>query len=467
MKRNLQLLLVAVLASGISLFLYQQYLLPVTEVAQQTVSKSKVKIEDTLPQDTGVKFVKHFNSSDADFTQAAKKTVHAVVHVKNVSIGRAPRTIQEYLRGMRGGRAVQGAGSGVIITEDGYIVTNYHVIKDASEIEVTLNNNRNYKAKLIGAEPNSDIALLKIEAKDLEYLTFGDSNDTQIGEWVLAVGNPFNLTSTVTAGIISAKGRNLGAETAGLPSFIQTDAAINPGNSGGALVNINGELIGINTAITSQTGSYIGYGFAVPSNNARKIVEDLIEYGNVKHAILGIQAATINPNMVEENELKISQGVYVAGVSDGAKEAGLKKDDLITNIDGLRVRKLEDLTSYVQTKRPNDVVNITFIRNGNEKTTEVKLTEFERLRIIKAGIEVGNASKEYLQYFKSEYGVKILGTLNDRINIPDDQFIITRIDDQKISSVKDAKKIIQSKAENEKTKITFKDRLGREESYYF
>ena len=205
-------------------------------------------------------------SLNPDFTEAADKSVHAVVHVKNVAVVRNP------FSGGLAGNKLQGTGSGVIISPDGYIVTNNHVIQNANKLQVTLNNNENYMAEVVGTDPKSDIALLKIDAEDLDYLPFGNSDNARIGEWVLAVGNPFNLTSTVTAGIISAKSRDLGMDS-NVSSFIQTDAAVNPGNSGGALVNINGELIGINTAITSQTGSYVGYAFAVPSNNARKIVE--------------------------------------------------------------------------------------------------------------------------------------------------------------------------------------------------
>lgn len=238
-----------------------------------------------------------------------------------------------------GGKALRGAGSGVIITPDGYIVTNNHVINGANEIEVTLNNNKTYKAEVIGTEPKADIALIKIDAENLDYLPFGDSNSVKLGEWVLAVGNPFNLTSTVTAGIVSAKARDINTHDGTPQSFIQTDAAINPGNSGGALVNINGELIGINTAITSQTGSYIGYGFAVPSNIARKIVQDIIEYGNVQKGILGIIPVDLNSNIAKQLELPTSQGVLVGEVDSesGAAVAGIKKGDVIRQIDNIEV----------------------------------------------------------------------------------------------------------------------------------
>lgn len=224
--------------------------------------------------------------NEADFTIAAENTVNAVVHVKNLTLNSSSGSLLDFFYGSESRQIPQvGSGSGVIISPDGYIVTNNHVIDKANEIRITLNNNKTYEAEIIGTDPNTDIALIKIDVdENLPYLAFGDSDEAKIGQWVLAVGNPFNLTSTVTAGIVSAKARDLGRDQ----SFIQTDAAVNPGNSGGALVNTNGDLIGINTAITSETGSYVGYSFAVPSNIAKKIVEDILEYGNVQKGILGI-----------------------------------------------------------------------------------------------------------------------------------------------------------------------------------
>ncbi len=470
MKKILSLVMVSVLGGAITLGTYKLLL---EEENQQMISS-------TPTQQTATTFVNHsdygkkFNSADVDFTEAADKTVHAVVHVKNVAIGRSPSSIAEYMEYMRTGRAsgqtqraIQGAGSGVIITEDGYIVTNNHVIKGASEIEVTLNNNLTYKAEVIGTDESADIALIKINEDGLDYLPFGDSNYVKTGEWVLAVGNPFNLTSTVTAGIVSAKGRDLNQGDQRMQSFIQTDAAINPGNSGGALVNINGELIGINTAITSQTGSYIGYGFAVPSNNARKIIEDLLEFGDVQQAILGITGGTLNPEAAKQNNLSISQGVYISSTDDGAKKAGLKEGDLITNIDGIRVRKLEDLTSYIQTKRPNDEVQINYLRDGNEKISKVKLTKFETFAIEAAGIEITNAEDAFLAHFNSNTGVRIYRPLSDQIEIPVNEFIITKINDQIVNNVDDVKKVFKNKSKNQAVKLTFKNKRGHEESYIF
>ncbi len=407
--------------------------------------------------------------TNADFTEAAEKTVNAVVHVKNVAIFDQPRSVwEQYYRGGTSGKAIQGAGSGVIITPDGYIVTNNHVIKDANEIEVTLNNNKTYKAKVIGTDSRADISLIKIDATDLAYIPFGNSNDMKIGEWVLAVGNPFNLTSTVTAGIVSAKARDLNAGDGSPQSFIQTDAAINPGNSGGALVNINGELIGINTAITSQTGSYIGYGFAVPSNNARKIVEDLIEFGNVQQGILGIRGADVSPPISQQFGLNVSQGVYVSDVDlgSGAAISGIKEGDVIRQIDNIEVRKMSDLTGYINTKRPDDVVEVKIIRNGKERSLRVPLTKYETYVIKPIGLEVANASKAELNNFKIESGVKIIRSLsNDKQSQALVGIIITRLDDQKVSDVSEVEKILNKKDPSEPISVTFVNVQGEEQTY--
>lgn len=275
-----------------------------------------------------------------------------------------------------GGRdsAQIGTGSGVIITPDGYIVTNNHVIANASQIEITLNNNKIYKAELVGTDPATDIALLKVDADEkLPYLTFADSDNTHIGEWVLAVGNPFNLTSTVTAGIISAKARDLSGSSDKTQSFIQTDAAVNPGNSGGALVNTNGDLIGINTAITSQTGSYVGYSFAVPSNIAKKVVEDIIEFGNVQKGVLGVRGSELNSLNAEKLGVKESEGFYVGGVDEGsgADKAGIKEGDIIKKLDNIKISKFSDLSGYIASKRPNDVIKVAIERDGKALTLPV------------------------------------------------------------------------------------------------
>ncbi|TBW26733.1 trypsin-like peptidase domain-containing protein [Gramella sp. KN1008] len=405
--------------------------------------------------------------TNADFTEAAEKTVHAVVHVKNVAVFKGPRNIWEYYQyGNSGGRALQGAGSGVIITPDGYIVTNNHVIDGASEIEVTLNNNQTYKAEVIGSDPISDIALIKVDAEDLEYIPFGDSDNVKLGEWVLAVGNPFNLKSTVTAGIISAKARDLNARDNSPQSFIQTDAAINPGNSGGALVNINGELIGINTAISSPSGSYIGYAFAVPSNNARKIVEDIMEYGDVQQGILGIRGMGISPAAIRELDLEETQGVIVSDVTpgSGAAKAGLRQKDIIKRIDNVQITKFSDLTGYINSKRPGDEVRVQIVRDGDEKEVNVKLSKLETYSIAAIGLEVANVTEEELEAVNAPNGVKINRTLAE--NLPSADLvggIISEINNQKVNSIRDVRQVIQERRTSDPIVITFYDRNGEKQ----
>ena len=352
------------------------------------------------------------SAETVDFTAAAESTVHSVVHVKNMTTQKVYRDPFAYMFGNgRGGTQEQtqiGTGSGVIISEDGFIVTNNHVIQNASELEVTLNNNKTYTAKLVGTDSKMDIALLKIDADEkLPFAVFGDSDNIKVGEWVLAVGNPYNLTSTVTAGIVSAKARDL--TNNGIQSFIQTDAAVNPGNSGGALVNTRGELIGINTMISSQTGSYVGYSFAVPSNITRKIVEDLMQFGNVQRGVLGIEGSELNVNSAKEIGIDQSQGFYIAGITQksGAEKAGLKKGDVIIKLDEKNVSGFKDLTSYINTKRPNDVVNVTVIRNGNEKILPVKLTKKELLTIEFNQMELADIDESDKKALNIDYGVKI------------------------------------------------------------
>ncbi len=407
--------------------------------------------------------------TNADFTESAEKTVHSVVHVKNVAVFEKPNSIWEYYsRGGNTGKALQGTGSGVIISPDGYIVTNNHVIKGAGEIEVTLNNNKNYIAKVIGVDSKADIALIKIDASELEYIPFGNSNDIKLGEWVLAVGNPFNLTSTVTAGIVSAKARDLNAYDGTPQSFIQTDAAINPGNSGGALVNIDGKLIGINTAITSQTGSYIGYGFAVPSNNVRKIVEDIMEFGNVQQGILGIRGIDVNAAITQEYDLNISQGVFVGDVDSGsgAALAGIIQGDVIRQIDNIEIRKMSDLTGYLGSKRPKDVVNVKIFRDGKNKEVAVELAKYETFAIDAIGLEVTNATKKELQEYKATNGVKISRALKG-----DEQsqalvgILITKINDERVNGIDDVKKVLRSKNSAEPISVTFVNREGQEQTY--
>ena len=464
MKKFASLLFVAILGGGITLGAYK--FLEEETGSEITTLASESKFSPVSFNGTPI------TSTNADFTEAADRTVHAVVHVKNVQVSRQPRSLQDLFYG--GGeirKGLVGAGSGVIISADGYIVTNNHVIDGATELEVSLNDNRTYKAEVVGTDPKADIALIKIDSDgELPYLPFGNSDNVRIGEWALAVGNPFNLTSTVTAGIISAKARDFNELDGNNQSFIQTDAAINPGNSGGALVNINGELIGINTAITSQTGSYVGYAFAVPSNNARKIVEDIMEYGDVQRGILGVSGGSMNSNYAKEYDIDAVEGFYIDSVEPegGAEKAGLKKGDVIVNIDNVAIRKFADLSGYLGSKRPNDVVEVTYIRGDDKKTTSVKLLKYSSYIIEKPGLEVREISKELLKDYGAQNGVVIAQATNDQLKRYDlSGIVITAIDDQKVNSVDDVKRIVSSKASNEPISISFASKGGEKKQIIF
>lgn len=344
-----------------------------------------------------------------DFVKASKMTVPAVVTIKNYQNRASSRASEQDLfdfffgdpfggKGQQRQRQQQqapenmpsGLGSGVIISPDGYIISNNHVVAGANKLEVVLSNKKSYIATLVGTDPNTDISLLKIEEKGLPFLNFANSDNVEVGQWVLAVGNPLGLNSTVTAGIISAKGRGIGIlggqgkATNPIESFIQTDAAINPGNSGGALVNVNGDLIGINSAISSTNGYYQGYGFAVPANLARKIIEDIKKFGIVQRGFLGVNSLDLSNdqqvayyNQEKKTNIKPGSGVYITGLPDnsGAQEAGMKVGDIITKIDGANITDFADLSVAIGSKRPGDKVQVTYSRNGKETTSTVTLKD--------------------------------------------------------------------------------------------
>ncbi|RRA90407.1 trypsin-like peptidase domain-containing protein [Paenimyroides viscosum] len=421
---------------------------------------SLLKTSNTLTTSAPLRNVANTAFDVPDFKLAAEKTIHAVVHVKNVSFRNAPRNpIMEYFYGYQGGDktyAQVGTGSGVIISEDGYIVTNNHVIQNASELEITLNDNRTFKAKLIGTDSKMDIALLKIDTNEkLPFTVFADSDAINVGDWVLAVGNPYNLTSTVTAGIVSAKARNLSEN--GIQSFIQTDAAVNPGNSGGALVNGNGELIGINTMISSATGSYVGYSFAIPSNMTRKIVNDLMEYGKVQQGILGVQGYEINSQVAAENKLNFKQGFYVESVTknSGAELAGIQKGDIIYKIDNKGINSFLDLNSIIATKRPNDEVKVSLKRKNEDKELLVKLSKKELAQIQFNGFEIENLSAADQKALGINYGVKINGISNERYKPYESELknaIILAVNGSKIQDTEHANEIL-SKLNNQQLRI--------------
>lgn len=422
---------------------------------------STITLDDT--KTTSQPFVKSVNyvGESTDFSNAAEAALDFVVHVKNISVSKYQTySLQDWIYGYQPEtqkRTQVGTGSGVIISEDGYVVTNNHVIQNATELEVTLNNNKTYKATVVGTDSKMDIALLKLDTKDtFNYAVFGNSDAIRVGEWVLAVGNPYNLNSTVTAGIVSAKARNLTND--GIQSFIQTDAAINPGNSGGALVNARGELIGINTMISSTTGSYVGYAFAVPSNITKKIIEDLMQFGNVQHAAIGIEGGELNAMAAKELNLDVTQGFYVNKVTkdSGAEKAGIKKGDIIIQLDDQKINGFSALSSYLNSKRPNDIISVTFLRDNKEKTVEVKLSKKELAKTEYNGIIFENISEKEMQKYGIKYGVKISEINNSEFkeyaNILKNS-IVTSIDGYAIKSIQDANKILTSKAENQKTRL--------------
>lgn len=466
MKKILSLVLVSALGGALTLGSYKLFL-----------EKEQIKTTPIVEEQST--FIPTVNTSSVykayetpDFTTAAENTVNAVVHVKNVTLSSGQMSFEDLFFGRRQQRAQMGTGSGVIINADGYIITNNHVIDKSQELTVTLNNNKTFKAEVVGTDPKTDIALLKIDAdEDLPFVTFGNSDNTKIGEWVLAVGNPFNLTSTVTAGIISAKARDLSGNST--QSFLQTDAAVNPGNSGGALVNTKGELVGINTAISSQTGSYIGYSFAVPSNIARKVIEDIMEYGNVQNGILGVQGGTLNSRTAEQIGVDDTEGFYIDSVVEdsGAEKSGLEKGDIIKEIDNVKISKFSDLSGHLNTKRPGDIVNVTYSRNGNLKTIAVELIRNETFTLPLIG-QVKNAKPKELKKNKAEYGIKIT-KLNDdyaeywRKNGIKEGAIITAINDQKVNSVDDLQMIMKNQSPNEPFRIELINENGEKERYNF
>ncbi len=451
MRKFGSLLLVSLLSGGVTLGAYKLFLEPNTA--------SKI----TLANPNYAKNVS-LGAENIDFTTAAENTIHAVVHVKNKTVSKIP--VMDFIYGYRGDREQTqiGTGSGVIITEDGYIVTNNHVIQDATELEVTLNNNKSYQAKLVGTDSKMDIALLKIEADEkLPYTVFGDSDEIKVGEWVLAVGNPYNLNSTVTAGIISAKARNLAND--GIQSFIQTDAAVNPGNSGGALVNTRGELIGINTMISSPTGSYTGYSFAVPSNITRKIIEDLMQFGNVQRGVLGIEGGEMNSNYAKEIGVKETQGFYINKVTknSGAEKAGLQKGDIIVQLDDNKINGFAELTAYINTKRPNDVVQVRIIRDEKEKTIQVKLSKKELLNYEFNGIEFEDIDAADKKKFRIKEGVKIKTLSNpdytEYANLLNGAIILS-IDGQKAKDMETVSSYL-AKKENQKAQYQIITKNGQ------
>tara|TARA_B100001142_G_scaffold224843_1_gene222984 strand:- start:748 stop:2160 length:1413 start_codon:yes stop_codon:yes gene_type:complete len=446
MKRNISFLVITIIISFTSIYFYDKFIKTTTnKTIQPVLSKNNYPVKYNTNSSI-------FNQEKPDFIATAEKTINTVVHVKNSLNTSDKINLEDLIFGRRQQELQIGTGSGVIISSDGYIVTNAHVIEKADKIIITTNDNKEFEAKLIGSDDQNDIALLKVDSEsDLPYATFGNSDLTKIGEWVLAIGNPFNLTSTVTAGIISAKARNLDLTGRTTQSFIQTDAAVNPGNSGGALVNSNGEVIGINTAIKSQTGSYIGYSFAVPSNIAKKVIEDLMEFGIVQNGFLGVTGTALNSSIAKELDTDQIEGFYINSVEEysGAKIAGIKKGDIIKFIDEIKISNFSDLKGYLSTKRPEDFVNVTLIDGNNEeKIVRVKLNKNERIAFNVIGI-LKNLSEKELKETGKKYGVKI-AEFNTRYKEYWNDYgvkkgnLIKSINDIEIKSIKDVEKVLKN-----------------------
>lgn len=437
MKSFIKSLSIALIAAFISIIIYDQYFNKLYEIPNND-QKNTVLIPTNYKVNTN-----SIAGEKTDFTIAASKTIDAVVHVKNTSSSSS--NLPSFYRYFYDEDELPeriGTGSGVIVSPDGYIITNNHVIEDSNEIEITTNDNKSYQAKIIGTDPDTDIAVLKINSiKKLPYVFFGDSDATKIGEWVLAVGNPFNLNSTVTAGIISAKSRDLNKRDGVNESYIQTDAAVNRGNSGGALVNTSGELIGINTAITSVSGGFVGYSFAVPSNVARKVFEDLIEYGDVQRGLLGVMGQALDAQFAERFEVEETEGFYITDLEEGlgADLAGLKPGDIIKSVDGITINKFADLSGYLSTKRPGEKVKLIYKRNGNEMKVDVRLEKINRT--IFFYMEVRELTKEQKEDYNTQDGLYISNMNNRRLyqNGIDSGYIILEINGQRVSKLSDVK----------------------------
>jgi Do/DeqQ family serine protease len=399
----------------------------------------------------------NFEGKNLDFTYAAERTVHAVVHVKTVTeqTRHLRNPLYEFFYGdqyYRNPQPMLGFGSGVITSSDGYIITNNHVIENSDEIEVVLNDKRTFEAVVVGADPSTDLALLKIKAKDLIFVPYGNSDELRLGEWVLAVGNPFNLTSTVTAGIVSAKGRNLGIlpdDEFRIESFIQTDAALNRGNSGGALVNTKGELVGINAAIISPNGGYAGNSFAIPVTIVKKVIEDMKEFGEVQRAILGVTIQDVTDELVKEKKLDKIEGVYINGLRENsaAIEAGIEVGDIIISINALKVNSTAELQEKIAKFRPKEKVKIIIKRKGKTKQFDVVLRNMQgntgiiRSADLVLGAKFEELDKDVIDRYRISGGVKIVdvgdGPLKE-LGLRKG-YIITGINDKKVDKVDDIK----------------------------
>ena len=465
MKKLISTLFVACIG-GIAALTATHFIYGTKQVSQVTQPNSHQPI--TLVNSSGMMG----GALTTDFTNAAEKSVNAVVHIKTISENVNNLSYDPFAELFFGPQkrqqnyTQQASGSGVIISEDGYIVTNNHVISGADKIEVVMNDKRTYEGTIVGADASTDVALIKIKEKNLPFLNYGNSDAVKVGEWALAVGNPFNLESTVTAGIISAKGRSNILDNSKRPieSFIQTDAAVNPGNSGGALVNTNGDLIGINTAIASNNGAYQGYSFAVPVNIVKKIVSDLVEFGTVQRAYIGVSIRDIDSKFAEEKNIKQLNGIYVNGVTDGgsAQDAGIQEGDVITKIEEIPVGSVSAMQEQVSKYRPGNKIKVNVLRNNKDLNVDVvlkaldnttklvKKSELIKHTINALGAEFTDVESNELTRLRLNNGVRVNKLSNGKlaqVGIKEG-FIITSIDSKKVSSPKDVEKIMETKTGN-------------------
>ncbi|HEY5509605.1 MAG TPA: Do family serine endopeptidase [Prolixibacteraceae bacterium] len=457
-KKSASYVAFAFLGAILALFLFSQ---SITEKKTVVVAESKpIQLSSytppALPQ-----------TQLPDLTRAAEKSVSAVVHITTKTKSQAydgGNQLFDFFFGQRGYQQPEpqmrmAAGSGVIISEDGYIVTNNHVVDGAQNIDVILNDSRRFTAKVIGRDPNTDIALVKIDARNLSVLPWGDSEALRLGEWVLAVGNPFNLGTTVTAGIVSAKSRSIGIMSGQMPmeSFIQTDAAVNPGNSGGALVNARGELVGINTAIASQTGSYSGYSFAIPVSIVRKVVEDLSKFGEVQRGLLGVTIKNIDDELAKKYKFERIEGIYIEEtLEDGAaRTSGIRKGDVIIGINGTKVNSVSELQEQVGKHRPGDQVVVLIKRDGTEKVFNVTLRNMKgNTSIVKEsfsalGVEFGEISNNDKERLNIDQGVQVLKIMTGKFKNAGVRpgFIITDVNKISVGNVEDIKRIISQSSD--------------------
>lgn len=476
MRRFSIVLIAAILGSVLTVLIY--------EIAVRSGQNLKIEHIENVP----VRGVAYSVDDEGDlvpldFTKVSKTVTDAVVHIRSSQKIQARQRQQlpdpfrdffgeEFYDRFFGPQSPQqrqqqprrrmGSGSGVIINEKGYVITNNHVVVNADQIQVTLHDNRSYEADVVGTDPTTDLALLKVNETGLSTLPLVNSDNVEVGEWVLAVGNPFNLTSTVTAGIVSAKARsiNILREQYAVESFIQTDAAINPGNSGGALVNLQGGLIGINTAIASPTGSYSGYGFAVPSNIVNKVIEDLLKYGEVQRGYLGVTIRNLTAELADQENIDRTEGVYIDSVmsNSAADKAGLRAGDVVVQVDGNEVTKASELQAQIATHRPGDEVNLRVYRNNNMKNLEVELKNREGTvgtvakvhseLSSKLGAEFSTVSEETAEKLKIDGGVRVVrlyaGKLTRQTQMREG-FIITKVNDKQVDSVDEFAEIVKNK----------------------